>query len=84
MSADDANHVFEAFYRSPEVRGVAGTGLGLSIVKRVVDARRGTVAIESRLGHGTTFIVRLPLAKPGAPEASGQALVTLGAHDVVQ
>jgi signal transduction histidine kinase len=33
----------------------------LSIVKRIADASKGTVSVESRLDHGTTFILRLPL-----------------------
>jgi signal transduction histidine kinase len=61
MSADDARHAFEAFFRAERARAVIGSGLGLSIVKRIADANHGTVSVESRLDHGTTFILRLPL-----------------------
>jgi signal transduction histidine kinase len=61
MSAEDAHHAFEAFFRAERARAVIGSGLGLSIVKRIADASHGTVSVESRLDHGTTFILRLPL-----------------------
>jgi signal transduction histidine kinase len=46
----------------------AGTGLGLALAKRFIEAHGGTIAVESAIGSGTTFIVRLPCAP--APAAS--------------
>ena len=54
--------IFERFYRGSaanEARGT-GSGLGLSIVKSIVDMHHGTIAVESRVGHGTRFTVVLP------------------------
>ena len=69
MSKDDADRVFEPFYRSPRTQAVPGTGLGLSIVNRVVQASGGTLSVETELGRGSTFIVRLPtLDAPRAPQ----------------
>jgi two-component system phosphate regulon sensor histidine kinase PhoR len=54
------SRIFERFYRVDKARSVVGTGLGLAIVKHVVGALGGDVAVSSRLGVGSTFIVRLP------------------------
>jgi two-component system phosphate regulon sensor histidine kinase PhoR len=56
--------LFERFYRvdSGRAREHGGTGLGLAIVKHLVLANRGTVSVESELGRGSTFTVKLPRA----------------------
>jgi two-component system phosphate regulon sensor histidine kinase PhoR len=56
--------LFERFYRVDNARSreLGGTGLGLSIVKHLVLAHRGDVRVESQVGKGTRFIVRMPRA----------------------
>lgn len=58
----EMGRVFERFYRADAVRGsaISGVGLGLSIVRSIVEAHRGTVRVESRIGVGTTFTVSMP------------------------
>ncbi|WP_013320425.1 ATP-binding response regulator [Gloeothece verrucosa] len=52
--------LFEAFVRGDNVEKIRGTGLGLSIVKQCVELHGGTIACESQINLGTTFIVTLP------------------------
>ena len=64
ISKDEVQRIFERFYRVDRTRSQAkgGTGLGLSIVKHIVGAHKGSVWVDSQLGKGSTFYVRLPLA----------------------
>jgi signal transduction histidine kinase len=59
-------HLFEHFQRGENVGQIQGTGLGLSIVKSGVEAHGGTISVNSRMGEGTTFIIRLPLRRAEA------------------
>jgi two-component system phosphate regulon sensor histidine kinase PhoR len=63
----DAQHLprlFERFYRVDKARSreLGGTGLGLAIVRHIALAHRGSVTVESQLGAGSTFCLRLPLS----------------------
>ena len=70
----DQPRVFERFYRVDKARSreLGGTGLGLAIVKHLAQSLGGQVAVESRLGAGSTFRVRLPATAGGAPTVERQ------------
>jgi signal transduction histidine kinase len=58
----EQKRIFESFYR---IRGeksqvIGGTGLGLSIVRDIAHAHGGSVAVESSVGEGSTFFIRIP------------------------
>ena len=57
----DLPRIFEPFHRGDNVRKIKGTGLGLPIVKKAVDTLGGEVMVESVVGQGTLFIVKLNL-----------------------
>jgi PAS domain S-box-containing protein len=62
IPAEDLPRLFDRFHRARNVVGrVAGTGLGLASVRQVVEEHGGSVAVESRLGMGSRFTLRLPL-----------------------
>lgn len=62
IAPEHAAHIFERFYRVDKARTAAAgrTGLGLAISKAIVEAHGGTIAVESVVGEGATFTVRVP------------------------
>ena len=57
--------IFDAFYSTkagPDESGKGGTGLGLAACKEIIDAHRGRIRVESTVGRGTAFVLRIPVA----------------------
>ncbi|MFT3899019.1 MAG: HAMP domain-containing sensor histidine kinase [Gordonia sp. (in: high G+C Gram-positive bacteria)] len=75
LTAEEAAHVFDRFYRGDSSRSRTsggGNGLGLSIVSALVDAHGGQVGVDSTPGEGATFWVDLPAAEQAAPVTAEQ------------
>ncbi|HEX2892923.1 MAG TPA: GAF domain-containing sensor histidine kinase [Marmoricola sp.] len=72
ISALDQTHLFSAFHRSsnPEALSIPGTGLGLAISRRITELHGGDILVESTLGEGSTFRVRLPLSDRALAEGA--------------
>lgn len=64
---EDQAHLFEPFHRGENVGRIRGSGLGLAITAKAIEAMGGTITCESRLGEGSTFIVRLPRTSAEQP-----------------
>lgn len=75
MSEETRTHCFEPFFSSKEARG---TGLGLSVCHGIVTRHGGTIDVQSHPGHGTTFILRIPLQPPEPREPDDRAACTSG------
>lgn len=59
---DEQQRIFDTLYRGSNVSHISGLGLGLKIVRDYVALHQGTVTLNSEMGAGTTFTVRLPIA----------------------
>jgi len=72
IASEDLPHIFERFYRSQggRTREIEGAGLGLSHADWIVKAHQGKIEVDSKIGHGTRFIVWLPLIARRAETAS--------------
>jgi two-component system sensor histidine kinase MtrB len=75
IPAEDLPHIFERFYRADvhRARTLGGTGLGLAIALENVNLHRGSIDVQSEVGHGSTFTVTLPAIDPKPEPVDGQA-----------
>ncbi|MBD2701452.1 response regulator [Spirosoma sp. BT702] len=62
IPAEKLPHIFDRFYQADDssTRQQEGTGIGLALVKELVDLQKGSISVESTVGQGTTFTVKLP------------------------
>jgi signal transduction histidine kinase len=61
--------IFEPFYttKEPDANGHGGTGLGLSVCRQIIEQHQGRIRVESLVGKGSTFIVKLPIVAHELP-----------------
>ena len=59
MNEEQINNVFERFWRADQSGHIPGTGLGMSLVKEIIEMFKGEILIDSELGKGSTFTIRL-------------------------
>lgn len=66
ISPDQLRMIFEPFYttKEPDEHGHGGTGLGLSVCRQIIEQHHGRIRVESIVGKGSTFTVKLPLDPP--------------------
>jgi signal transduction histidine kinase len=73
IAPESLRRIFEPFFTTkagPDAGGQGGTGLGLPVCRQIVEAHKGRLRAESRIGQGTTFTLRLPAcAEPKAAAA---------------
>ncbi|HTM53143.1 MAG TPA: HAMP domain-containing sensor histidine kinase [Pirellulales bacterium] len=73
IAPDKLPRIFDRYFTTksgPDASGKGGTGLGLSYCRDVIEAHHGRIRVESTLGKGTAFTIKLPEAKVAAPATS--------------
>lgn len=73
IPADKLPHIFEPFFTTksgPDASGKGGTGLGLSMCRDIIEAHRGRIRVDSTVGKGTAFTLKLPAARQSARPAA--------------
>jgi signal transduction histidine kinase len=71
MTPEVMRRIFDQFYTTktgPDASGKGGTGLGLSLCREIIEAHHGRIRVDSTVGKGTAFTLKLPAAAKAAPK----------------
>ena len=82
IPADKLPRIFDRFFTTksgPDASGKGGTGLGLSFCRDVIEAHQGRIRVESTVGKGTAFTLKLPAAKHPEPTTVPLGPIVIGA-----
>jgi signal transduction histidine kinase len=61
IEPEDREKIYEPFYRGQNVDRIVGSGLGLAVIKKCLELQGGEISLESEVGVGTTFTLRIPI-----------------------
>lgn len=67
ISKENLPKIFDAYYSSksgPDATGKGGTGLGLAVCREIIESHKGRIRVESTVGQGTLFVLKIPAAQP--------------------
>ena len=76
IAPEHLRRIFEPFFttkRGPDATGKGGTGLGLSLCREIIEAHHGRIRVDSTLGKGTAFTIKLPAAREASAAGAGGA-----------
>jgi signal transduction histidine kinase len=62
IGPEEWENIFQPFYRADDGHGVPGFGLGLSLARRILQLHKGAITVDSAVGKGSIFYIRLPMA----------------------
>ena len=71
IAAAELDYIFQPFYRATNAKVIRGNGIGLSLTEKIIKLHGGSIAVQSRLNVGTTFVISLPRYAQGENEPMG-------------
>jgi len=84
IPAEKLPHIFDRFYttkQGPDASGKGGTGVGLSMCREIIEQHQAKIRVESTVGVGTAFTLKLPVAKQEQPSATPVAKLGIAAAE---
>ena len=73
IAPHDHARIFQRFERAISANEASGLGLGLFVSQQIVELHGGSIQVESALGRGSRFTVRLPRMPPSSSDSEGEA-----------